>query len=38
LVTWLYRTWAGGFAQSWYDVCESLGKWQDPTFPATIIP
>ncbi len=29
---------AGGFAQSWYELTQSLGEWQDPTFSATIIP
>ncbi|MEH6909080.1 MAG: sodium:solute symporter family protein [Oceanicoccus sp.] len=29
---------AGGFPQFWYELCQSMGEWQDPTFSATIIP
>jgi Na+(H+)/acetate symporter ActP len=29
---------AGGFAQFWYELCQSLGEWRDPTFAATLVP
>lgn len=29
---------AGGFAQFWYELCQDLGEWRDPTFTATLIP
>jgi Na+(H+)/acetate symporter ActP len=29
---------AGGFAQFWYELCQTLGEWRDPTFAATLIP
>ena len=29
---------AGGFAQFWYEFCQFLGEWRDPTFAATLIP
>ena len=29
---------AGGFAQFWYELCQSLGEWRDPTFTATLVP
>jgi len=29
---------AGGFAQTWYELCQSLGEWRDPTFTATLVP
>ncbi|MCB1671356.1 MAG: sodium:solute symporter family protein [Gammaproteobacteria bacterium] len=28
----------GGFAQLWYEFCQFLGEWRDPTFAATLIP
>jgi SSS family solute:Na+ symporter len=29
---------AGGFAEYWYGLLQSLGEWGDPTFSATLIP
>lgn len=29
---------AGGFAQYWYELCQALGEWRDPTFAATLLP
>ena len=29
---------AGGFAQFWYELCQTLGEWRDPTFAATLLP
>ena len=29
---------AGGFAQFWHDLSQSLGEWRDPTFTATLVP
>jgi SSS family solute:Na+ symporter len=29
---------AGGFAQYWYELCQALGEWRDPTFTATLVP
>ncbi|NQV71235.1 MAG: hypothetical protein HQ498_14510 [Pseudohongiella sp.] len=28
----------GGFAQFWYEVCQSLGEWRDPSFLTLLIP
>lgn len=29
---------AGGFAGFWYNLCQFLGEWRDPTFAATLLP
>ncbi|MFM1896529.1 MAG: hypothetical protein RLZZ385_1603 [Pseudomonadota bacterium] len=29
---------AGGFPQYWYELCQALGEWRDPTFAATLLP
>lgn len=28
----------GGFAQFWYEVCQSLGEWRDPSFFTLLLP
>lgn len=29
---------AGGFPQFWYDLCQALGEWKDPSFVALFLP
>lgn len=29
---------AGGFAQTWYELCQFLGEWRDPSFLTLLIP
>lgn len=29
---------AGGFAQVWYELCQFLGEWRDPSFLTLLIP
>ena len=28
----------GGFPQFWYEICQSLGEWRDPSFVTLLIP
>ncbi len=28
----------GGFAQFWYELCQALGEWSDPSFTALLLP
>lgn len=28
----------GGFAQSWYELCQFLGEWRDPSFLTLLLP
>ena len=46
LIMWLFNTLfggpenatAGGFAQFWYELIESLGEWRDPSFLTLLLP
>jgi Na+/proline symporter len=29
---------SGGFAQFWYELCQSLGEWRDPSFVTLLVP
>jgi Na+/proline symporter len=29
---------SGGFAQFWYELCQSLGEWRDPSFVTLLLP
>ena len=29
---------AGGFAQYWFEVCQFLGEWRDPSFLTLLLP
>lgn len=46
LLMWLLNNWysgaenadAGGFAQTWYELCQYLGEWRDPSFLTLLLP
>ena len=46
LTMWLFNTLfsgaenanAGGFAQTWYELTQSMGEWSDPSFLTLLIP
>lgn len=46
LLMWLLNNWfsavenanAGGFAQFWYELCQYLGEWRDPSFLTLLLP
>ena len=43
---WLLNNWysgaenadVGGFAQTWYELCQYLGEWRDPSFLTLLLP
>lgn len=46
LLMWLLNNWysgaenadVGGFAQTWYELCQYLGEWRDPSFLTLLLP
>ncbi len=46
LLMWLLNNWfsgaenadVGGFAQQWYELCQYLGEWRDPSFLTLLLP
>ena len=46
LLMWLLNNWfsgaenadVGGFAQTWYELCQFLGEWRDPSFLTLLLP
>lgn len=46
LLMWLLNNWysgkenadVGGFAQYWYELCQYLGEWRDPSFLTLLLP
>jgi solute:Na+ symporter, SSS family len=46
LLMWLLNNWysgvenadVGGFAQYWYELCQYLGEWRDPSFLTFMLP
>ena len=46
LLMWLLNNWfsgaenadVGGFAQMWYELCQYLGEWRDPSFLTLLLP